>query len=134
MKINDLKVKENITMVDKVNAINDIVDAVFTDGNYTPYYQEMAEVIASVVYFIDGLEFEQDEAIYDAVMNDEEVSLFISNFCESELMYFVRKNVHDKVEFRKNQMIHSHADTDRIVEACNVIIDSLENFSKLNIV
>ena len=48
-------------------------------------------------------------------------------------MAFVMKNVKDKVDFIKQKIIHSHADMDKIIEACNVIIDSLENFSKLDL-
>ena len=48
-------------------------------------------------------------------------------------MQSVKDNAKDKVEFLKQKIIHSHADMDKIIEACNVIIDSLENFSKLNI-
>ena len=48
-------------------------------------------------------------------------------------MIFIKNNAKDKVEFLKQKIIHSHADMDKIIEVCNVIIDSLENFSKLNI-
>ena len=133
MKKNNVKVKENITMVDKVNAINLIVSSYFTDGEYTPYYSKMAEVMAVVTYFIEGIEFEDDEDIYNAVMQDEELSDIVHDVLFEDDMIFIKNNARDKVEFLKQQIIHSHADTDRIIEACNVIIDSLENFSKLNI-
>ena len=46
-------------MVDKVNAINLIVSSYFTNGEYTPYYSKMAEVMAVVTYFIEGIDFEK---------------------------------------------------------------------------
>ena len=133
MKKNNVKVKENITMVDKVNAINLIVSSYFTDGEYTPYYSKMADVIAAVTYFTEGLDFAEGDDIYDAVTQDEELNDMVHDILFEDDMIFVKDNAKDKVEFLKQKIIHSHADMDKIIEACNVIIDSLENFSKLNI-
>ena len=133
MKKGKIEIKKNITMVDKVNAINLIVSSYFTDGEYTPYYSDMAQVMAVVTYFIEGIEFEDDEDIYNAVMQDEELSDIVHDVLFEDDMIFIKNNAIDKVEFLKQQIIHSHADTDKIIEVCNVIIDSLGNFSKLNI-
>lgn len=133
MKKGKIEIKKNISMVDKVNAINLIVSSYFTDGEYTPYYSKMAEVMAVVTYFIEGIEFEEGEDIYDAVMQDEELNDMVHDILFEDDMIFVKDNAKDKVEFLKQKIIHSHADMDKIIEACNVIIDSLENFSKLNI-
>ena len=133
MKKGKIEIKKNISMVDKVNAINLIVSSYFTNGEYTPYYSKMAEVMAVVTYFIEGIEFEEGEDIYNAVMQDEELVDIVHDVLFDDDMIFIKNNARDKVKFLKQQIIHSHADTDRIIEACNVIIDSLENFSKLNI-
>ena len=133
MKKGKIEIKKNITMVDKVNAINLIVSSYFTNGEYTPYYSDMAQVMAVVTYFIEGIEFEEGEDIYDAVMQDEELNDMVHDILFEDDMIFVKDNAKDKVEFLKQKIIHSHADMDKIIEACNVIIDSLENFSKLNI-
>ena len=133
MKKGKIEIKKNITMVDKVNAINLIVSSYFTDGEYTPYYSKMAEVMAVVTYFIEGIEFEEGEDIYNTVMQDEELNDMVHDILFEDDMIFVKDNAKDKVEFLKQKIIHSHADMDKIIEACNVIIDSLENFSKLNI-
>ena len=133
MKKGKIEIKKNISMVDKVNAINLIVSSYFTDGEYTPYYSDMAQVMAVVTYFIEGIEFEEGEDIYNAVMQDEELNDMVHDILFEDDMIFVKDNAKDKVEFLKQKIIHSHADMDKIIEACNVIIDSLENFSKLNI-
>ena len=133
MKKGKIEIKKNISMVDKVNAINLIVSSYFTDGEYTPYYSKMAEVMAVVTYFIEGIDFEEGEDIYDAVMQDEELNDMVHDILFEDDMIFVKDNAKDKVEFLKQKIIHSHADMDKIIEVCNVIIDSLENFSKLNI-
>ena len=133
MKKGKIEIKKNISMVDKVNAINLIVSSYFTNGEYTPYYSDMAQVMAVVTYFIEGIEFEEGEDIYNAVMQDEELNDMVHDILFEDDMIFVKDNAKDKVEFLKQKIIHSHADMDKIIEACNVIIDSLENFSKLNI-
>ena len=133
MKKGKIEIKKNITMVDKVNAINLIVSSYFTDGEYTPYYSDMAQVMTVITYFIEGIEFEEGEDIYNAVMQDEELVDIVHDVLFDDDMIFIKNNARDKVEFLKQKIIHSHADMDKIIEACNVIIDSLENFSKLNI-
>ena len=133
MKKGKIEIKKNISMVDKVNAINLIVSSYFTNGEYTPYYSDMAQVMAVVTYFIEGIEFDEGEDIYDAVMQDEELVDIVHDVLFDDDMMFIKENARDKVEFLKQQIIHSHADTDKIIEACNVVIDSLSNFSKLNI-
>ena len=133
MKKNNVRIKNNITLTDKIYVINGIVSCYFTDGEYTPYYSEMAQVIASVTYFMEGVEFEDGDDIYSSVIQDEEILNIINDIITGEDMAFVMKNVKDKVDFIKQQIIHSHADMDKIIEVCNVIIDSLENFSKLDL-
>ena len=133
MKKNNVRIKNNITLTDKINAINSIVSCYFTDGEYTPYYLEMAQVIASVTYFMEGIEFEDGDDVYSSVIHDGEVLNIIYDIITGEDMAFVMKNVKDKVDFIKQKIIHSHADMDKIIEACNVIIDALENFSKLDL-
>ena len=132
MKKNNARIKANITMIDKINAIKYIVSSYFTDGEYTPYYSEMAQVIAVVTYFMEGIEFEEGDDIYSSIVQDEEVLNIVTGIISDEEMSFVMKNVEDKVDFLKQQIIHKHADMDKIIEFCNVVIDSLENFSKLN--
>ena len=133
MKKDNARIKANITMIDKINAIKYIVSSYFTDGEYTPYYSEMAQNIAAVTYFMEGIEFEEGDDIYSSIVQDEEVLNIVTGIISDEEMSFVMKNVEDKVDFLKQQIIHKHADMDKIIEFCNIVINSLENFSKLNI-
>ena len=142
---NNIRVKENITLIDKINAIDAITDSYFTGGNYTPYYANMAEIIAVATYFIEGYELEntdeKSDTIYDAYIKDEDlyrlVNLFMDDvYTENEntaIMKYVRDMVKDKVEFRKQQIIHARPNMDKIVAAADIIIDSLANFANLNL-
>lgn len=146
----NMRIKENITLADKISAIDFISQKYFFEGKYTPYYADMAEIIAVGSYFVEGYTLEtvelpdgstEEENIYDLYRTDNDFRKMIDQFVNydfpstdaAEIMEDVRKHVRDKVDFVKQQIIHSNPDLDIIVEAANVIIESLANFSKLNI-
>lgn len=145
----NLRIKE-VTLADKIHAIDFISQKYFFEGKYTPYYTDMAEIIAVGSYFVEGYTLEtvelpdgstEEENIYDLYRTDNDFRKMIDQFVNydfpstdaAEIMEDVRKHVRDKVDFVKQQIIHSNPDLDIIVEAANVIIESLANFSKLNI-
>lgn len=140
----NMRIKENITLMDKVNAVESIVSSYFQDGDYTPYYAEMSEIIAIVTYFMEGITLEKDDNIYDLYEKDDELRELVDRFIsddhlvnldipEAEIMRWIRNQVRDKVEYIKENIIHNTPDLDTIVEAANVIIGTLSNFSKLNL-
>lgn len=145
----NLRIKE-VTLADKISAIDFISQKYFFEGKYTPYYADMAEIIAVGSYFVEGYTLEtvelpdgstEEENIYDLYRTDNDFRKMIDQFVNydfpstdaAEIMEDVRKHVRDKVDFVKQQIIHSNPNLDIIVEAANVIIESLANFSKLNI-
>lgn len=146
----NMRIKENITLADKISAIDFISQRYFYEGKYTPYYADMAEIIAVGLYFIEGytldiLENEdgtkEQESVYELYQKDTEFHEMIDRFVNYEfpstdyahVMEYIRKHVRDKVDFVKQQIIHSNPDLDIIVEAANVIIESLANFANLNL-
>lgn len=138
MTKNNVKIKENITLVDKINAIESIVDAHFKDGRYTPYFADIAKIVAIATYFIDGIELNEDDSLYECVMHDEELLNLVNMFEDNTLshhtiMEFVMKHVDDKVKYIKQQIIHSNPDLDTIVDAANTIINAIGNFANMNL-
>lgn len=165
---NNPKIKDNITIVDKINAIESFVSSYFTEdennGNvtkYTPYYSEIAETYAIVENFLDGIEIE-DEDTKDTLMEDEDVFNLIKKFYynieetdgakkENEenfeyisIMNFVKHNVEEIVEFKKQQLVHRDEELrqklalgskslEKISYFFEVIGDALYNFSKLDL-
>ena len=140
----NMRIKENITLMDKIDAVESIVSAHFQNGDYTPYYADMAEIIAVVTYFIEGITLEDDDNIYDLYEKDDELHNLVNRFIsddhlvnldipEAVIMCWIRNLVYDKVEYLKENIIHSNPDLDTIVEAANVIIGTCSNFSKLNL-
>ena len=124
------------------------------DGDYTPYYKDEGEISAVIRNFIDGIEFEKGESVFSAYYNDEDLRKLVNMFIlkpvdkepESEederiqnsirelydMMETIRKYVADKVEFEKQKYLHANPDLDKIVMAADTIIDSFENFSRMN--
>lgn len=140
MTKNDVRIKDNITIVDKIRAIEDIVSSYWTDGEYTPYYSDMATVIVIVENFITGVEFEEDDVIYDLVNSDEELSSLVYRFLNPtendskyrEIMYFVLENVEEMVRFEKQKVIHNSNAFAIVGEMCEAIVDVLGNFSGMS--
>lgn len=140
MTKNDVRIKDNITIVDKIRAIEDIVSSYWTDGEYTPYYSDMATVIAIVENFIAGVEFEDDDVIYDLVNSDEELSSLVYRFLDPtdndikyrEIMYFVLENVEEMVKFEKQKVIHNSNAFSIVGDICEAIVDVLGSFSGMS--
>lgn len=148
MKKTLLKVKDNITLQDKVNTIVFILDAFWDDktGDYTPWMEEPARIIAVGKYFIEGYELADGENLYNLYLSDDDLRGLIDNFINPnyesrneatkkyiKIMDFVDENVHNKLEFTKQNIIHAHPNMDRIVEGVNVIIDTFQNFANLDL-
>lgn len=113
MKKNNPKIKDDLKLSrqDEIDMINMIANMFFKDvtdedGNivgvqYTPYLEETAKVNAIVRYYLDGIEVEDGEDVYDEVMNDEYVCEFVFG-CFYKLSD-IMEQVYDIVEYRKSE-------------------------------
>lgn len=141
MKKTDMKLKESLTLTEKVMAIERIVSSNFMDDDYTPYYDQLGQITAIIRYFIDGIELEDDDNLLELYSNDKELRDIVDSVLNGDIendtleddWLFIIKNVSCKIEFMKRKLIHHNYNLEKIVDAANVIIDSLENFSKLKI-
>lgn len=126
-KINpQIKNEFTLKMQDEVDAIEMIADMFFRevtdkDGNtetkYTPYLEKIGQVNAIVRYFLEGIEFEDGEDVYDAVMEDKNIEPLVMKFMipygekitnptrEQKIMGQIMDKVYDIVEFRKANML-----------------------------
>lgn len=154
MKKNNFKVKENITFEDKANAIEYICNSLFDfdeEGeiiDYSPYYIEPAQVCAILNYFVEGIEFENGESIYDVAVADKEVNDVVNQFFlkpttvknpkltyQQEVMKFVMSHVVEKVEYMKQKSIPAPlCRKDMVGEAIVELINVLsEKANELNV-
>lgn len=114
MRKTNMKIKENISFADKINAIEYIVASYFSfddDGyidDYTPYFYGIATMEAYVKYFFEGLEFDEGEYIYSSISEDDEVMDLIKVFGKEnpDIISFVKENVIDKVDFMKQKYLN----------------------------
>lgn len=148
MKKTLLKVKNDITFEDKLNAIDLILGAFWDDntGEYIPWMEEPARIIAVAKYFIEGYELEKGENLYKLYLSDDDLKGLVDNFINPDtdsrngsykryikVMDFVDKMVHDKLEWTKQNIIHANPDMDRIIKGVNVFIDAFENLANLDL-
>lgn len=138
MKKDNVRIKNNITIVDEISAIESIVSYYFTDGEYTPYYAEMGKITAVAQNFLDGVEFEAEDYVYECVMTNDDLYKCVNKFLvpsaiKSDAQYYSRmerimKQVDDIVEFQKQRIIHN-TDAFSVVGAmCMAVKDILDNY------
>lgn len=138
MKKDNVKIKDNITIADEAFVIQEIVEYYFTDGAYTPFYEDMAKVTVVAQNFIDGVTFEQDDYVYDLVMKNEDLYKCVKKFIapslnKSDAQYYERMErimayVADIVDFKKQQLIHNSEAFSIVGDMCNAIKDILDGY------
>lgn len=117
MKINNPRIKDNLELSrqDEINAINMIAGMFFKDvkdddgdivgTQYTPYLEKTAKINAIVRYYLEGIEVEDGEDVYDEVVNNNELYSLVKSLDSyvnySKKMDNIMKNVYDIVEYRK---------------------------------
>lgn len=116
---NEVRIKENISLTDRIQAIERIVASYFTENDegevqYTPYFLKLSQILSIVFHFIEGVEFDDSEDIYDIAMNDHEIRSLIDKFFvldsepetpteEQKLFGEVMATAMDIVEYRKKE-------------------------------
>ena len=138
MRKNNVKIKDNITIVDEISAIQSIVEYYFTDNEYTPYYADMAKTTAVAQNFLDGVEFEAEDYVYECVMTNDDLYKWVNKFLvpsaiKSDAQYYNRmerimKQVEDIVEFKKQKLIHNTDAFSIVGDMCLAIKDILDNY------
>lgn len=138
MKKNNVKIKDNITSVDEITAIKSMASYYFTDGEYTPYYSEIAKITVVAQNFLEGVEFDENDYVYECVLENEDLYKCVNKFLtpsinKSDAQHFNRmerimKQVEDMVEFEKQKIIHN-ADAFSVVgDMCIAIKNLLDSY------
>lgn len=144
MKKKNVRIKKNITFKDQLNAIDYIVSCGFKIDNngeidYTPEYVMPGEVEAYALFFLDGLEFDNDEIKYVSIMKDTKVMSLIMKFFstnEEDSQYasirnYVINNAYRKIDFRSQVIIHGNPVYNQISEFIEKINYAFESFDSL---
>ena len=127
MKIENLKVKENIGADEIVGAIEYISNACFANGGYNPYFLQYGQKMAIFNFFIEGVELEEGDTIFNAI-NHPDIKRLISRFLgdvrvskEAVIMNDVMTNAKEVIEFKKQRLIHGADAIEYIATAINRI-------------
>ena len=144
MKKDNVRVKSDITIVDEITAIESMVSYYFTDNEYTPYYVDMAKVTVIAENFLDGVEFESEDYVYQLVMENDDIYECVKKFLEIPTsqdkenvdcyvrMEKIMKQVGDIVEFKKQKLIHNTDAFAIVGDMCLAVKDILDNYAKNN--
>ena len=144
MKKDNVRVKSDITIVDEITAIESMVSYYFTDNEYTPYYADMAKVTVIAENFLDGVEFESEDYVYQLVMENDDIYECVNKFLEIPTsqdkesvdcyvrMEKIMKQVDDVVEFKKQKLIHNSDAFAIVGDMCLAVKDMLDNYAKNN--
>ena len=149
MKKDNLRIKENINILDQKNAIEMITTSAFMENGYTPYYVDDTKLAAIMKYFITGYELDEEDSLYQIIYEDEEVRELILKFFENivdtdeareenkenaiyiNILNNVMNNVVDKIEFEKQKMIHLTDKKEEFLTDLNSALESItETFAK----
>ena len=134
MEIINVKIRDNITIVDRIDAIEFIANSYFTNGRYTPYYVEISKYIAVAKFFLEGVSFSEDDDIFGIACSNEKIKplvdkFFVPSVSKTNAKYLnimddVMKHVEDIVDFRKQTIIHSSTvDEERIIQKLDQILE-----------
>lgn len=140
MKKTNLKIKDEITLLDKINAINGIVESCFLDGEYTPYYLEKSLVEYIAIFCIEGFELESGDDLYEIAMSDPEFKELIVKFFGvgndskyTEVQEFILKNLTSIVDYKRQRMIYGtdtrEAFMKDMMDVAEAIVDISKNIS-----
>ena len=138
MKKENVKIKSNITIVDEISAIQSIVEYYFTDGEYTPYYADMAKIVTIAQNFLDGVEFEDEDYVYECVIQNDDLYKCVNKFLvpstiKADAQYYNRmerimKQVEDIVEFKKQKLIHNTDAFGIVGDMCMALKDIIDGY------
>ena len=144
MQKDNVRVKSDITIVDEITAIESMVSYYFTDNEYTPYYADMAKVTVIAENFLDGVEFESEDYVYQLVMENDDIYECVKKFLEIPTsqdkesvdcyvrMEKIMKQVDDVVEFKKQKLIHNSDAFYIVGDMCAAIKTIIDDYAKNN--
>ena len=146
MKLDNIKIKDDITPELIAQAIEFVANSCFVNGGFNPYYQSFAERIAVVRFFLDGIEFEDGDSFY-IIAELDDVKKLVNRFFgdpkysdPAKIMAVVTKNAEQIIEYKKQRLIHGADSIEYIASAIgdfNIFINDLDlainNIAKMNI-
>lgn len=111
-----VKIKENVSDYTIGRVVDTAVGFMFEKTSddeirYTPYLMNMGLRAGIILYLIDGIEVEEDEWPEDIYEKDEVIKSLVDDYIvDGNDINYIRANVYDVLEFKKNITIHLSED------------------------
>jgi len=119
----DFKVLDSLTYENREKFINTMVRSYFSTTEngeevFTPYNKHIMLKICFAMFFIDGVEFEEEDDMLELIDTDDELSRAYSDFTERSNPYLwdMQNDITEIVEFKKQQIIQKNSNVNKYLE------------------
>ena len=138
MKVKNPRIKKNISLVDKINVIENTILYAFNDGKYTPYYIDLGLRTSIAEFLLDGVTFEQDDDIYNLTLTNKKIKPLVDKFysderVDEETIYCmdiksdIDAQIEDIMEVEKQAFIHKSDSLEILYNGLNMLIENVLN-------
>ena len=138
MKVKNPRIKKNISLVDKINVIENTILYAFNDGKYTPYYIDLGLRTSIAEFLLDGVTFEKDDDIYNLTLTSKKIQPLVDKFysderVDEETIYCmdiksdIDAQIEDIMEVEKQAFIHKSDSLEVLYNGLNMLIENSLN-------
>ena len=138
MKVKNPRIKKNISLVDKINVIENTILYAFNDGKYTPYYIDLGLRTSIAEFLLDGVTFEKDDDIYNLTLTSKKIKPLVDKFysderVDEETIYCmdiksdIDAQIEDIMEVEKQAFIHKSDSLEVLYNGLNMLIENVLN-------
>lgn len=141
MKIsNEIKLKDKVSLDDKIKIVNTVVNSCFLNGEFTPYYKDYTLKMCFGLYILEGVEFEENEDIAELVEDRNELSELWRIWQDDSISWDLTQDINDIVDFKKKQLLNENNEINKLlidlvkeqIETVKLQKKVLENTDKIN--
>lgn len=116
MKIsNEVKLKDKVSLDDKIKIVNTVVNSCFLNGEFTPYYKDYTLKMCFGLYILDGVEFEENEDIAELVEDRNELSELWRIWQDDSISWELNQDINDIVDFKKKQLLNENNEINKLL-------------------
>lgn len=125
IKEDKLRIKDELSLSEKIVFVETVVSFIFSMNEYTPYLRRVGEVEAIINCFIEGVKFEEEENKYNCYLEDDSLKDLVDSvpYVHQELCDELQGYIEDVVDFNKKKLINGTSD---IVERFDVYLDGMQ--------
>lgn len=139
MKKNDVKIKGSLSLSDRIAITNIVANNHFSENevtgeiDYTPYFRELSFINSFAEYVLEGVEFDEEDNIYESVINDTDIYTWFSRWTDGNEFELINIDVDDIVEFKKQQLMHNKKSSlDNLLNTITDVVKKMDESLNIN--